>query len=142
MNEETVEVGWWVVYWGITSGYIMPAMLVLSSLFSLWMIFQSLKFNYYHYIKFGEFVVLIPSKGTEAERDMQMISRETGVDEDYAAWLFTLLLCSLVTGAGQIASVIWPISLVVILPMTLVWLLARTKRKKAVFVDKLQGETR
>lgn len=127
------------LYWMIATTYISPGFLVLCIGFCLWMIWQSMKFNYHYYIKHGELVIFVPNKGSDTEYHVQQLCKEKEYDEEYSAWAFTLFLCLIVLIVGQIIAFLWPISIIIFLPMMTVWFLARPKRKRAVFMSKLQG---
>ena len=109
----------------------------------------SIRFNYHLYIKHGEFSLIGTDDLEKREHrkeiaDFLIEEKKSKMAADFgdAPWLLMIFLLGLVAACLLIATILWPISFIGFGPFGLIKLVAYKKRKKQIFIDKLEGVKR
>ena len=98
-------------------------------------LYRSLRFNYYYYLKYGE-VVIILSDGNDTDKKDKVKDLAHTLNLypwSCLPWIAALFGCILIIFLAGMMSVLWPVALVVVVPMLLVRALGYRKRQKFVF---------
>lgn len=126
-------------FYPLTMVYAATIFVGCAIIVSLYYIFQSLRFNYHYYIRYGEFLIRIVDnhdyKALERMGEIKNQMRYTGPVE----WLLVLLVSIGAIVCGGLLAAVWPVAAIAILPLAITRLLASRKRTKAVFTEKLKG---
>lgn len=144
--EAIAEPGFWSSFWNIYLiglDWFFPIMMVIGGYIVLrHLMFNSLRFNYRHYLEYGEFVICWGDDGNNNEKkDRRLrISKEIKAEEDFVSWLAALLMSLVVLAIAAAIAYLWPITIVLVMPLMLVRLIGYRKRKKIAFTQKLKGE--
>lgn len=124
-------------------GWILPTMMIIGGYIVLrHIIWDSLRFNYYHYLKYGEFVLFWGDNDGDPELREQRkgIAKKLKIDAYFVSW-FAALSRSVVVFIGFVLTAcLWPITFILVMPLGIVRLIGYRKRKKVVFTQKLKGE--
>lgn len=139
---QTLGNGWnW--YWFVTKNYAISTGIIMMIGTISYVLFSSLKLNYYYYIKHGQ-VVLFCDVSTEHDYKARIkkIAKEHNIwfDHEFLPWIqafiFSIISCVVIF----LLALIWPITSITVLPLFIVKLIAYRKRKKIVFLQKLEGK--
>ncbi len=144
--EALADPGFWTSLWhGYLIGldWIFPFIMVIGTYIVLrHLIWNSLRFNYRHYLECGEFVLCWGDDGNqEKKKDLRLkIAKEIKCEEDFVSWFAALLMTAVVLVIHALIALAWPITIILVMPLALVRLIGYRKRKKISFTQKLKGE--
>lgn len=144
--EIIADLGFWITSWNVYTfvlDWFFPTMLIIGGFIALrFLIWNSLKFNYYHYLKHGEFVLAWGDDGNEQEKinRRKKIARDIKCDPDFVSWFGALLMSVVVLVGHGLIALFWPITIILILPLMAVRAIGYRKRRKIVFVQKINGD--
>lgn len=144
VSSEIVDAGWTFmgIYLDVLS-YSLPLFMLIATYICLrHLIYESLRFNYRHYLKYGEFVLLWGERDDpDRTTHRKEIAKEMKVTEDdFLPW-FSSLAMSVIVFLFLLAVVfLWPITFIIIVPLLIVRGFAYRKRQKISFTQKLKGE--
>lgn len=137
----------WLSMWdGYTFGlsYIFPAFMLLATYVALrHLLWESLRFNYHHYLKYGEFVLLWGDDGgnvTKRENRQELAKELKMMEDDFASWAASLCMSIFIYAVCAVIAVLWPFTIILVFPLIIVRLIGYRKRKKIVFVQKINGD--
>lgn len=147
-NVEEVATNFWAIldsgwgwYWMITKSYAIPGGLIIMSAIALYIMGASLRLNYHYYIKHGQFVFFTGEGTREYKKKITEVSQEhkISLDDDLLPWIQALIGIGLQAIIVLLFAFIWPLTLITVMPLAVVRLIAFRKRKKTLFVQKLEG---
>lgn len=126
--------------------YVTPYAIGVWFVFAIYYLIRASHFGYHYYIQTGH-VLLITAGGANSDGIEATLNKINIKDIYVVGYLEALLLVSIVFVAAVLFGEAWTIILPVIvilfllaLPVVLIKLLARTRRKKLVFEQRLQGK--
>ena len=119
-------------------------MALILTVGGLW---TSLKFNYHLYVIHGQFAFWTVDEGTKEWNNRTEVGKKIGeikdngrqdTDMTFLAWWPVLIVIVCVWFLAAVGSALWPVVLFLGLPFFLIRTIAKGRRKKQVFVDKLK----
>ena len=127
-------------YW-LGLDIIFPALMVIGGYIILrHLIWASLIFNYHHYLEHGNFVILWGDDSDPKKKDQRItIAKKLKVEADLVSWCAALGMTVFVLIMVLVGAYAWPVILVFVMPLGIVRLIGRRKRKKIEFTQKLKG---
>jgi len=144
--EAIADPGFWSSVWdGYVFGldWLFPLIMVIGAYIVLrHLIWNSLRFNYRHYLECGEFVLCWGDDGNSNEKKERRIkiAKEIKADEDFVSWFAALIMTVVVLIIHALIALAWPITIVLVMPLALVRLIGYRKRRKIEFKQKLNGD--
>ena len=145
--EVVADPGFWTNAWhGYLFGldWIFPFMMMIAAYISLrHLIWDSLRFNYHHYLECGEFVLAWGDDGHNIEKKerRKKIAKQIRMTEpDFAAWFAALAMTAVVFVVCSLIGLAWPITIIFVFPLMIVRAIAYRKRRKIAFSQRLKGE--
>jgi len=123
--------------------FFLPMLLVIGGYIVLrHLIWGSLKFNYHHYLQYGEFVLCWGDDDNDHEKKERRlkIAKEHKCEADFVSWFAALLMSAVVLFLFAIIAISWPVTVILVLPLMVVRGIGYRKRKKIEFTQKLKGE--
>ena len=143
---ELIDPGFWISTWhGYLFGldWIFPFMMVIGGYIVLrHLMWNSLRFQYLHYLEYGQFVLLWGDDDGDATKreNRKEIAKQLKCDADFVPWFAALLMSMLCMAVHALIAVFWPITIILVLPLMAVRAIGYRKRKKISFTQKLKGE--
>jgi hypothetical protein len=106
------------------------------------LIWNSLRFNYHHYLECGEFVLCWGDDGGNHEKKERRLalSKTLDCEEDFVSWFAALTMSLVVIAIHVLIALAWPITVILVFPLATVRLIAYRKRQKIAFKQKLNGD--
>lgn len=145
--EVIADPGFWLSLWHgylVILDYALPALMIIGGIIVLrFLIWESLRFNYHHYLQYGEFVILWGDDGgnhEKAERRKKIAKDLKIMDDDFTSWMAALVMSLVVFAIHVVTALLWPVTMILVVPLAIVRLIGFRKRKKIAFTQKLKGE--
>jgi hypothetical protein len=145
--EVVADPGFWLSSWnGYVFGleWVFPFMMIIAAYISLrHLIWNSLRFNYLHYIAHGEFVLAWGDDGgnvTKKERREKIAKDIKMHEDDFASWFAALCMSLVAIVVCGLIALAWPITIILVFPLMAVRAIGYRKRRKVAFTQKLKGE--
>ena len=122
---------------------------LFSSAITIVAIWHSLRFNYQLYITHGQFAFWTVSESTkdwdrryEIAKELKYLSKNSSDDVDmtFLAWWPAIIVLLICWAAVAIGGFLWPAVFIAGFPFFVIRTIARKKRKKVVFIDKLKDK--
>ena len=106
------------------------------------LIWNSLRFNYLHYLEYGEFVICWGDEdgNVTKKENRKEIAKQIKCDADFVAWFAALCMTAVCMAIHALIALLWPITVIIVMPMMAVRAIGYRKRKKISFTQKLKGE--
>ena len=123
--------------------WLVPMMMVIGSYIVLrHLIWNSLKFNYHHYLECGEFLLCwCDDGGKHVKQEIrERLSKELKCEKEFVSWFAALLMSAIVLAIHFFIALLWPVTIIFVLPLMIVRGLAYRKRQKIEFTQKLKGD--
>lgn len=137
-----ISFSFWQGYWYIFD-WILPALIVIGGYIILrHVIWNSLIFNYHHYLEYGTFVIFWGDDASDSTKREQRITiaDKLKIQSDMVSWCAALVMTAAILIMFIITAYLWPIMLIFVAPLIIVRLIGYHKRKKIAFTQKLKGE--
>ena len=145
--EVIAEPGFWGSLWDgylIGLDWLFPFVMAVGAYIVLrHLIWNSLRFNYHHYLECGEFVLAWGDDNNnieKAERRKKIAKQLKIADADFTSWFAALCMTVVVLILHALIALLWPITIILVFPLALVRAIGYRKRRKIAFTQKLKGE--
>ena len=132
----------WNWYWFVTKAYAISSSIILMVATTAYILFYSLRLNYHHYLKHGYFVFFCDGTAGAMYDQIESIAKKHNIwlDPEFLPWVHAFVTSVVMCFVIFVLSLIWPITLIIILPLIIIRLIAYRKRRKIVFLQKLEGK--